>query len=102
MNLTISQANRIYDILVREAGASNREFHRINFTTALVSFTEHRFCGALGFGGKFVIAHDAWYVTASTEDMTDSVVGRIVAANRELANLKAWYAARTAAVEATA
>lgn len=99
MTLTTSQANAIYDILVREAGASNREFHRTNFVVAAIreDITEYRFGGALGFGGKFFNTHDTWYVSASPEDMSCQVMSMIMTTNWELAKLKSSYATHTEA-----
>ncbi len=65
--------NKIYDILVASAGA--REDDRISFVSLHESDTqkdtEYRFCGHLGFGGKFRQRwKDAPYVSCYPEDMT--------------------------------
>jgi hypothetical protein len=45
----------IYDILVEEAGANpnDREDFVLTYTRKEYPTTEYRFCGSLGFGGKF-------------------------------------------------
>ena len=51
--MTTEKANKIYDVLVSEGGAS--EFMRDAFVYAykLDEITEWRFSGNLGFGGKY-------------------------------------------------
>ena len=46
--------NKVYDVLVNIAGASNHEFDRNNFVTCWTTqdWYEWRFGGNLGFGGK--------------------------------------------------
>lgn len=100
--ITSDQANSIYDVLVRHAGASNREFHRVQFiqNTALLGQTEYRFCGGLGFGGKFWNDGNAWTVTAYAEDtIADPFLDNmIIFTNSALAGLKASYDALTIAL----
>lgn len=94
MKLTTEQANAIYDILVREAGADNRASRREMFVAAATKVTgnlEYRFCGALGFGGKIWISKNEWYVSASPSDLNYVTVGSIMQANAALASLKTHY-----------
>jgi hypothetical protein len=67
--LTVEQANAVYDILVRYAGAS--EHNRDDFVTIQTHqpCTEYRFMGSLGFGGKFWRNDGRWYVSAYPEDI---------------------------------
>lgn len=94
--LTAVQANQIYDILVREAGADNRAYSRECFTLTVTAptFREYRFGGSLGFGGKFWNANDEWYVNMYTEDFNPGRVEVMVATNATLARLKYGYEAR--------
>lgn len=94
MKLTEREANAIYDILVREAGADNREHWRENFVQSQTSVgpEEFRFGGSLGFGGKFRNAAEGWYVTAYPEDYTPDLVRIVERTNLELADLKDSYA----------
>lgn len=66
-------ANRIYDVLVEHAGApeEGREsfvYHHVK--EVWPPSTEWRFCGHLGFGGKFWVHHDDYTVTCYREDET--------------------------------
>lgn len=94
MKLTKQQANTVYDILVREAGADNRERWREEFVQSQTTCApkEYRFGGSLGFGGKFWNSADRWYVTAYPEDYTPYLAGVIMITNDELADLKDSYA----------
>lgn len=53
--LTEKMANKVYDILVAECGASDRPDDRQWFVCGQTRevVREWRFCGSLGFGGKF-------------------------------------------------
>ena len=53
--MTKKQANAVYDLLVQIGGASEdeRETFVYNHTEARYLCTEWRFCGVLGFGGKY-------------------------------------------------
>ena len=64
------QANKIYDIMVLDGGAnpSNRESFVRYVTTE--EHIEWRFCGSLGFGGKFNVGSGRIYVSCYTEDET--------------------------------
>lgn len=76
-------ANQIFDILVREAGASEHD------RGIFVSFLDTRgreFCfwGKLGFGGKFWNNGSDWYVTCYKEDETPARRKIIKKTNRAL------------------
>lgn len=64
------QAGAIYDILVRDAGA--QPAMRNDFIRAQdEGCVEYRFCGSLGFGGKFWNNNDRWYINYYPENRTD-------------------------------
>jgi len=67
MNKT--KANNIYDILVTEGGAnpSNRDSF-VHYVTEDHD-AEWRFCGSLGFGGKFYHNCGRIWVSCYSEDM---------------------------------
>jgi hypothetical protein len=69
--MNIEQASQIYDILVQYAGAP--EIHKQNFIHNQISefVSEWRFCGHLGFGGKFRRSGDEIYVDCYPEDEDD-------------------------------
>lgn len=81
--------NKIFDILVEECGAA--ESLRSNFVMEHESKdwpTEYRFCGKLGFGGKFwryPIGSPQFRVSCYTEDETFERLAMIKAANDRLA-----------------
>lgn len=86
MRINRECAEKIYSILVTcgaiVAMPSNRDFldevisewykcGKNHFVDALVNgATEYRFCGELGFGGKFYLDSDRWFVSSYSEDMT--------------------------------
>lgn len=65
-----ARAHRIYDLLVREAGA--RESQRDDFVAYVSTHahTEWRFGGSLGFGGKFWNSSERYYVTCYPDEET--------------------------------
>jgi hypothetical protein len=85
--LSPEMAEKVYDILVDVCGAS--ETMRNSFvtqqTTELVS--EWRFCGTLGFGGKFWNCNDKLYVNCYREDETPKIRETIEQANEQLSKL---------------
>lgn len=94
MNLTSQQANAVYDILVRMAGADNRAESRENFVQLQVEgCREYRFCGALGYGGKFWNSEGRWYVTAYPEDQAGNSDLELIInhANGALYELKKFF-----------
>lgn len=88
-NMTKERANEIYDILVQECRAPDEEHDRTYFvlTQTKEKITEWRFCGALGFGGKFWRNCGKIYVTCYLEDETPERKAMIEAANKRLAAL---------------
>lgn len=92
INEEIAQA--IYAILMEECGAP--EVYRDNFIHAFGKQnrqpTEWRFCGTLGFGGKFWQNAGKWYVNAYAEDLTPVREKAMEAANRRLNELARAYA----------
>lgn len=84
MKLTIEIANKIYDILVKEAGAP--ECYRDNFVyvESKENCHEYRFQGDLGFGGKFWNDDNKWYVACYAEDETPERLKIIETTNKEL------------------
>jgi hypothetical protein len=79
MTITKEIADRIYDILVAHAGASDRpgawsprqEFAWCVNADRGMGTIEFRFGGLLGFGGKFWNWGEKWYVTCYREDLED-------------------------------
>lgn len=86
--MTEPQANAIYDVLVREAGAN--ESDRLSFVVYVTSSErwplEFRFMGSLGFGGKFWLTrHDPmYYVNCYREDETPERLATIERTNAAL------------------
>lgn len=82
--LTDEQANAIFDILVQECGA--REEIREDFVCNQIveHISEWRFCGKLGFGGKFWRNDGRLYVNCYREDETPAIRKMIEAANKRL------------------
>ena len=78
------KANAIFDILVQECGAfgDDRLGFVYNQTTEPVS--EWRFCGKLGFGGKFWRNNGRMYVSCYPDDETPERMKMIEAANKRL------------------
>jgi len=83
----------VYDVLVQHCGARDDD-QRAWFIEGVqrqqeagLGPVEWRFMGALGFGGKFRIAHGRVYVDCYPEDETNERRGRIAVANHLLAEL---------------
>jgi len=85
------EAGDIYDILVESCGARDDAIEKGAFVQAVVgpNFTEWRFQGTLGFGGKFWNNAGKWYVSCYPEDQTSAMKQTIVEANVALATLRA-------------
>ncbi len=83
---TEDEANRIWDILIEECGAT--EHWRENFVHWVAhqnhSGREFRFQGHLGFGGKIWFYLDKIYVNCYLEDETDERRAMIARANTRL------------------
>ena len=80
----------IYDILVHICGASADECIKFSFVEEVTKdrmVCEFRFCGKLGFGGKFY--WDArWHVSCYAEDSTQEREAIIEKANEMIARLQ--------------
>ena len=81
--LTHKQANAVYDILVQECGASETERSNFLIAQSQDEISEWRFCGKLGFGGKFWRNPDM-YVNCYGEDMNSERMEIIFKANERL------------------
>lgn len=69
--LTPEVAAAVYDLLIERCEAPNREKDHFVYRQSKTDeppITEWRFCGMLGFGGKFWNVHERWYVSAYPED----------------------------------
>lgn len=90
--LSKGTAERIYDILVKHAGANAHEDSRERFVTYQMDHDEaeeYRFCGKLGFGGKFRRSRfHGWYVNYYPEDTTKERDAMEKATNEALKALK--------------
>lgn len=80
-------ADRAFDILVSEAGASGRDREQFRRWFADPDGTEFRFGGHLGFGGKFWKDRRPWRVSCYPEDETPVRQAIVERVNRLLANL---------------
>lgn len=98
--MTEEQANKIYDILVEECRASDHPDQRRAFVHHLTEYLvpenpassmcfEYRFCGALGFGGKFWVNSGRLYVSCYSEDESPARKAMIARANQRLMPLYA-------------
>lgn len=88
MKITEKTANKIYDVLVEHCGKHEHDEHdRQSFvwhvTDEKQRWTEWRFQGALGFGGK-VWNSGGFYVSCYSEDNSPERRSMIRAANAEL------------------
>lgn len=94
-------SRRIYQVLVDTCGASPREDDLQAFVWALGEeknvCTEYRFCGKLGFGGKFRNRWESWAVDYYPEDETPERREAIDEANRRLQ--KMYFECRQAVTE---
>lgn len=95
--LTPEQANAVYDVLVKHAGADDTETEgvysaRTDFVFAQTDKyqPEYRFMGLLGFGGKFWRNgwEDRWYVYCYAEDLTPARQAAVDATNAALDALR--------------
>lgn len=69
--MTADEANAVYDILQREAGAPESMREDFIFHQTQEVCVEYRFQGSLGFGGKFWRNVSGWYVDCYPEDNND-------------------------------
>lgn len=86
-----SPADDIFDVLVSGADAS--ESDRLAFVRWFYGAdgSEYRFCGCLGFGGKFWRNAGRWYVNTYPELMNDERASAIDDVNERLAILRSRY-----------
>lgn len=89
--MTPEQANAVYDILIRHAGAN--EAMRGEFVLLMTNHRcdEFRFIGSLGFGGKFW--RDRWQVTCYPEGLTPARAETIRVTNAALDGCRAVFVA---------
>ncbi len=80
---------QVYDILVQYAKA--QPDNKASFVAYYMkeNGTEWRFCGCLGFGGKFWRNAGKFYVSCYREDETKRTLKVIEKVNREIATLLA-------------
>jgi len=96
--MSAKMADEVYTILVEECGADDHEdgSERRRFVEAQTReddyfIYEYRFCGALGFGGKFWINDGRIYVNCYPEDQRKKEKDMIEKANKRLAEIQKKY-----------
>lgn len=99
-DITTPLANCIYDILVRECGATN-EWRRAAFLHQMIgrpsigSSGEFRFEGNLGIGGKFYVrSNGEVYISCYPEDRTparDAAILRAMESMEQLSVVRKMY-----------
>ena len=77
-------ANQIYDILEKECGAWVSEREGFVYSQTHEVIREWRFCGKLGFGGKFWRNNCRLYVNYYNEDKTKERDAMVERANKLL------------------
>lgn len=90
IRITTEQAERAYDILVREAGAVDDAPERASFVALVTrenASGEYRFGGDLGFGGKFKYGNSRVLVDCYREDQTEPRVAILRRTNAALADV---------------
>lgn len=87
--LTTDQALAVEGILCRYFGGyfDGDTFRRYVAAPLKLGHHEWRFCGSLGFGGKFHFDGRRAYVSCYPEDHTPERMDAIASANRELAQI---------------
>lgn len=88
--MTQEIAFQVYQILIEEVGAPPDEKQAFVYAQAInpEPCVEFRFCGALGFGGKFWNDGLRWYVTCYKEEETLARQEMIKKANERLSILR--------------
>lgn len=89
--LTTVEANEVYDVLVKYAGASEAPYERKDFARHQTREVcpEYRFMGHLGFGGKFWRGHrEIGYVNCYNEDESSGRIAKIAQTNVELSKIR--------------
>jgi hypothetical protein len=92
INPSAAQAVAIWDVLVAECGNRNDEPERGMFLRYITEETEPlewRFMGSLGFGGKFYVNGNGWYVGCYREDRTTEGEEAIRLANEKIKAIQA-------------
>ncbi len=87
INPSAAQAVGIWNVLVAECGNRNDEPERrmfLHYITEETEPLEFRFIGSLGFGGKFYVNYNGWYVSCYPEDMTPEREEAILRANQQI------------------
>lgn len=87
LGMNKNKANAIYCILVQECGALEKQRDHFVYCQTTEEVIEWRFCGNLGFGGKFWRNSGRLYVNCYREDETPEIQKMIEAANKRLALL---------------
>ena len=87
------EPNQVYDVLTGLLGAPERERASFICWWGGLRDKEYRFCGRLGFGGKFWRTSDAWYVSCYRENESPERIALIEEANDSLKRLRelAYY-----------
>lgn len=89
----------VWDILVEYAGASEKINDKDSFVYASIQiehpYHEYRFCGNLGFGGKFWRTSGQFYISCYPEDETVSSLETISKVNKTLRELAEKYKPKT-------
>jgi hypothetical protein len=81
-------ASQIFDLLVTQVAANEDDREAFLYAQAQ-GCVEWRFCGSLGFGGKFWNNGQRWYITCYQEDETSERRRVIMETNAALVALKA-------------
>lgn len=81
-------ARRIWAILAEECGSEGEQTRNGFLIHVPDGCREYRFCGHLGFGGKFYAERDRWRVGCYREDETPDRLAMIARANARLAALR--------------
>jgi len=93
MRPTEEQASKIWDVLVEHCGAyDDNGLDRSRFIWCVAHGDDHcseyRFCGILGFGGKFWVNQGRWYVSCYREDETERRSAVISETNRLIEKIR--------------
>lgn len=99
--ITEEMAKAIWRILVEVCGAHEDSDGRQEmwFVMGVTQprFTEYRFGGKLGFGGRFWQSYNRWYVSYYKEDETEERREIVAEADRRLAVLRSKFSGQNPA-----
>lgn len=72
-SMTVERANTIYDLLVKIGGASESQREDFVYYHCERRTNEWRFCGYLGYGGKYFSAHNrvSYYIKDTTPEIIE-------------------------------